>query len=148
MAYPVKRGSRYDRLMVSHVYNLIIDAVEQETGNKKDTPVEEQDFFYAIGLFDASVVMKFARIVVYTDRSNGKDAARTLKTEDGAKYTIPEPHCSWQELAKAYRSWLATDEAQTDAIDEQIKAANAPPAPRHILPKEMLTEEEIADPNS
>jgi len=149
--YPVKRGSRFDRLSISLVYDKTIDGMNMLEGVDPNEP-DETDFTdrsadYVIGHLDVEAIHMYCRIVVYsTENGNGKRGK--LSNMEGDKFIIPFPEESRESLANGYYLWLKMDEAEQKAIDDMIIAANDPLAPRHILPKEQLTDKELSDPNS
>jgi hypothetical protein len=141
--YPVKRGSRYDRLMLRLVRDWVVEGLEEIDIENKGKPFSERSDFHRIAQLDTEPLDMYCRLVVYTDN----DPAGKRPNLNG-KGAAPLPGASRLELAKGFERWFMVDEEITQAIDDDILEVNKPPAPRHILPKEMLTEEEKSDPNS
>ncbi|NIN36637.1 MAG: hypothetical protein GTO60_16700 [Gammaproteobacteria bacterium] len=145
-SYPVRKGSRYDRIAEMLIYNRVVSALLDRAGDEDASAYRLRDDFYFVGLEEADSVYKFSRFLSYTDRrQNGKCV---LSNIDGTEAHTPSAECQGDELLAAYEHWLKCDESITNRIDERIRALNAPPTPAHMVPADELTEEQKADPNS
>jgi len=146
--YPVKRGNRYDRLCESLVLDWTIEGAEELDGGKEDDELIHRTMDYAVMAMSGNpIILKYARIVIYSG-TNGAGSRVKLETTDGVKFTIPEKDASKTQLALGFINWMKIDEREQEDIDKRIMELNKPPAARHILPPEQLTETEKADPNS
>ena len=141
--YPVRKGSRLDRLSCTWVYNRVIAAMEDRARELGDNGWR-QDELLGTGLRSQEIIEQYARIVVYTDR----EQQQSLETMNGKSFLVPERQCSDGELLAGYQNWLATDEKLLDAIDADICVLNDSPAPSWMVPPEQVTEEQKQDPNS
>ena len=146
--YPVKRGNRYDRLCIDLVLDWAVEGMEELDGGKEDDELIHRTMDYAVmAMSGNAVIYKYARIVIYSG-VNGNGGRVKLKTTDGVTFTIPEKDASKTQLALGFINWMKMDENEQEDIDSRIIELNKPPAARHILPTEQLTEVEQADPNS
>ncbi|MHC5061987.1 MAG: hypothetical protein ACYTFK_12985 [Planctomycetota bacterium] len=151
--YPVKRGSRWDRLSLNVVKDWTIDGMN--IIEKIETPIDstiDPEFLnrspdYIMGHISPEAIEMYCRIVVYS-AENGTGERAELQNMEGEKFTIPQPNGSPTNIALGYYKWLKMDEAEQLEIDERIIELNKPPASRHILPAEQLSEQEKSDPNS
>ena len=146
--YPVKRGNRYDRLCVALVHDLTFEGMEELDGGADDADLHHRTMDYAVlSMAGNEILHQYARIVIYSGQ-NGDGSRVMLKTTDGVDFTIPEKNAPKTELAIGFTNWMQIDEREQDEIDFRIIEANKPPAPRHSLPPDQLSEQEKSDPNS
>ena len=146
--YPVRRGSRYDRLCINLVQDWTIEAMDEiDGGDEKDKIIHRTPDYAVMSMAGDNVLEQYARIVIYSG-VNGSGGRVKLKTVDGVAFTIPEKDAPKAQLALGFTNWMKMDECEQDEIDARIIESNKPPAARRILPAEQLTEEEKADPNS
>ena len=141
--YPVRKGSRLDRLSCDWIFNRIIAAIEDLEESIGDNARRENEMV-AVGRMNRETIEQFSRIIIYTDH----DKSQSLTTMNGNDFIIPKRECSDEELVAAYRCWLDTDEDITNPIDADIRAMNAAPTPPWMTEPENVTEEQRADPNS
>jgi hypothetical protein len=145
--YPVKRGSRWDRLSLDVVRDWTIEGMNELDGNPDDAKLIDRTPLFIMGHMETEAIEMYSRIVVYT-ANNGSGKRPQLKNLEGETFTIPLPDASRAQLAIGYGQWMKLDEMVQEEIDIAIIELNKPPAPRHILPPDQLTEQEKADPNS
>jgi hypothetical protein len=152
MNYPVKRGSRLDRLSLATINDWVVEGmniVEGITSQEAlDGELTSRSPEYIAGHADPDALGMFCRLAIYTDA--GKNGKRPqLESNTGKKFSVPGlREGTPADFAQAYYDWLDMDEDKQQAIDDLIVEKNKALAPRHTLPAEMLTEEEKADPNS
>jgi len=146
--YPIKQGTRRDRLLLDWVYAVIARAGEEKFGKWDDYAkggVQEMPAELYVALSEGDEVSDFALVIIYTDRSNSSKAQ--LVSDEGLQYSVPSFDAEPTALVDAYWRWLCTNEQLTKEIVERIKTSLLSQTERHLAPPKDLTEEERADPN-
>jgi hypothetical protein len=144
--YPVKRGSRYDKLMLNLVHDWTVEGFQVVDGGT-DEELTKRTPDFAVGMMSGQLVHQYARAVVFTGKTKAGERP-TLTNVEGETFTLPLANDSPSKLAIGFIKWMKLLSEEQDGLDEKILAENKMKAPRHSLPVEMLTDEEKSDPNS
>lgn len=127
----------------------VIDGVTYTVKQESRSGQAQRQILYneMVVKLDDKARVRIVDVETYVKMASASCTVHGLETLDGQPFDLPPANADVDEHMKAFALFMETSATIGEAISADFELVNRPTAPRHILPRQQLTEAELSNPD-